>query len=198
MDEGACSDADGATDEGEEDGLGEELDADVASGGPEGAAQPDLGSAFEDRDDHDVGHPDRSDEEGDGAETQEEAVEGALGVGLGDEGGRGLGDVDLAWVLRVGGGGEQVVDGVDLAGLGAHVDGGGVTVEAQVVLGGREADEDRGVDFGGQDGRLQDAGHVEPHVVGPDPLTGKDPVDPETLGGGRAEHTDGLFGRSPR
>jgi hypothetical protein len=36
----------------------------------------------------------------------------------------------------VGGGGEQVVDGVDLAGLGAHVDGGGVPVEAEVVLGG--------------------------------------------------------------
>ena len=99
VDEGAGSDADGAADEGEQDGFGEELDADVAFGGAEGAAQPDLGASFEDRDDHDVGHPDRSDEEGHGAEAQEEAVEGALGVGLGDEGGRGLGDVDLAGVL---------------------------------------------------------------------------------------------------
>ena len=41
---------------------------------------------------------------------------------------------------------------------------------------------------------LQDAGHVEPHVVGPDPLAGEDPVDPETLGGGRAEHGHGLLG----
>ena len=81
------------------DGFGEELDADVALGGAEGAAQPDLGAAFEDGDDHDVGHPDRPDQEGHRAEAQEEAVEGALGVGLGDEGGRGLGDVHLARVL---------------------------------------------------------------------------------------------------
>ncbi len=66
-------------------GFGEELDADVALGGAEGSAKPDFGASFEDRDDHDVGHPDRSDQEGNGAEAQEEAVEGALGVGLGDE-----------------------------------------------------------------------------------------------------------------
>ena len=187
-------DADGAADEGEEDGFGEELDPDVAFGGPEGAAQSDLGAAFEDGDDHDVGHPDRADEQGDGAEAQEEVVEGALGVGLGDQGGRGLADVDLAGVLGVGGGGEQVVDGVDLVGLGAHVDGGGVAVEAEVVLGGGEADEDGGVDVGGEDGGVQDAGDVEPQVVEPDPLAGVDPVDPEALGGGGAEHGDGLLG----
>ena len=89
---------------------------------------------------------------------------------------------------------EQVVDGVDVAGLGAHVDGGGVAVEAEVVLGGREADEDRGVDVGGEHGGVQDAGYVEPHVVEPDPLAGEDPVDPEALGGGRAEHGDGFLG----
>ena len=108
-----AADADGAADEGEQDRFGKELDADVAFGGAERAAQPDLGAAFEDGDDHDVGDADCADEERDGAEAQEEAVEGALGVGLGDEGGRGLADVDLAGVLRVGGGGEQVVDGVD-------------------------------------------------------------------------------------
>jgi hypothetical protein len=59
--------------------------------------------------------PTAPDQQGHRAEAQEEAVEGALGVGLGDEGGRGLGDVDLARVLGVGGGAEQVVDGVDLA-----------------------------------------------------------------------------------
>ena len=126
-------DTDGAADKSEKDGFGEELDADVASGGPKRAAQPDLGAALEDRDDHDVGHPDRPDEERHGAETQEEAVEGTLGVGSGDEGGRGLGDVDLAGVLRVGGGTEQVVDGVDVGGLGAHVDGGRVAVEAEIA-----------------------------------------------------------------
>ena len=71
-------DADGAADEGEEYGLGEELGPDVASGGAEGSAQPDLGPAFEHGDDHDVGHPDRADQQGNGAETQEEVVEGAL------------------------------------------------------------------------------------------------------------------------
>ena len=87
--ESAEGDADGAAEQGEQDGLGEELDADVAFGGAEGAAQADLGAAFEDGDDHDVGDADRADEQGDGAEAEEQAVEGALGVGLGDEGGEG-------------------------------------------------------------------------------------------------------------
>ena len=63
---------------------------------------------------------------------------------------RRLGHVDLAWVLRVGGGAEEVVDGVDVGGPGPHVDAGRVAVEAQVVLRGREADEDRRVDVGGR------------------------------------------------
>ena len=94
----------------EEDGFGEELGADVTFGGAEGAAQPDLGAAFEDRDDHDVGHADRADQEGNGAEAEEQAVEGTLGVGLGDQSGGGLADVDLAGVLGVGGGGQEAVD----------------------------------------------------------------------------------------
>ena len=60
---GAEGDADGAAEESEQDGLGEELGADVAFGGPEGAAQSDLGAAFEDGDDHDVGDADRADEQ---------------------------------------------------------------------------------------------------------------------------------------
>ena len=50
----------------------------MPSGGAEGAAQSDLGAAFEDGDDHDVGDADRADEQGDGAEAEEQAVEGAL------------------------------------------------------------------------------------------------------------------------
>jgi hypothetical protein len=57
---GADGDADRAAGQGQHDGLGQELDADVAFGGAEGAAQPDLGAAFEDGDDHDVGHADRA------------------------------------------------------------------------------------------------------------------------------------------
>jgi hypothetical protein len=53
---------------GQEQGLGEELHADVASGGAEGAAQADLGAAFQHRDDHDVGDADPADEQRHGAE----------------------------------------------------------------------------------------------------------------------------------
>ena len=100
----------------------EELDADLAFGRAERAAQADLRAAFEHADDHDVGDADRADEERDRAEAEEQAVEGAFGVGFGDERVGRLGDVDLAGVLGVGGGGEHVVDGVDLVGLGADVD----------------------------------------------------------------------------
>src|ERR1022692_3113181 len=50
-----------------------------------------LGAAFEHRDDHDVGHPDRADQQRDGAQSEEQGVERALGVGLGGERVRGLG-----------------------------------------------------------------------------------------------------------
>ena len=63
----------------------EELDADVALGGAERAAQPDLGAALEHGDEHDVGDADGADEQGDGAEAEEQAVERALGGGAGDE-----------------------------------------------------------------------------------------------------------------
>jgi len=61
-------------------------------GGPESTAQPDLGASFEDGDDHDLGHPDRTDDEGHRAKAQDQAVESALGVGLGVGLDVGLGD----------------------------------------------------------------------------------------------------------
>jgi hypothetical protein len=81
------------------------------------AAQPDLGAAVEDGDDHDVGHPDGPDQQRDRAEAKEQGVERAVGVGLRGERGRGLGHVDLAGLLRVGLGAEQAVDAGD-GGLG--------------------------------------------------------------------------------
>jgi hypothetical protein len=45
---GTEGDADGAAEESEQDGFGEELGADVALGGAERAAQSDLGAAFQD------------------------------------------------------------------------------------------------------------------------------------------------------
>ena len=191
---GAGDDAGDAAGQGQQDGLGQELGADLASGGAQGAAQPDLGAAFQDGDDHDVGDPDRADQQRDRAQAEEQGVEGALGVGLGGERGRGLGDVDLVRVFRVGLVSEQAVHpGGDGRGAGgADVDLRRVAVEVQVLLGGREADQDRGVDLRGVGVRVEDAGDVEPLAAGPDPHPGPDPVDAQPLGGGGAEHGDGL------
>jgi PD-(D/E)XK nuclease superfamily len=152
---------------------------------PEGSAQSDLGTSFEDRDDHDVGHPDGTDEEGDGTEAQEEIVEGTLGVGLGNKSGRGLANVDLVGGLWVGGCRKHGMDCVYLICQGTHVDGGGVAVKAEVSLGGGEPNQHGAVDRRSQDGRLQDACHVEPLAAHPDPLARKCAVDPEALSGDR-------------
>ena len=40
-------------------------------------AQPDLGAALEHRDDHDVGHPDRADQQRDRAQPEKQGVERA-------------------------------------------------------------------------------------------------------------------------
>ena len=114
---GAGDDPGHAAGQGQQDGLGQELGPDLAPGGAQGAAQPDLLAAFQHGDDHDVGHADRADQQRDRAQAEEQGVERALGVGLGGQGVRGLGDVDLAGVLRVGLGGEQVVDPVVAAWL---------------------------------------------------------------------------------
>ena len=119
--------------------------------------------------------------------------------GCGAQRRRGLGDVDLVGVLRVGLRGQQVVHGVDLAGLGADVDRGRVRFEAEVGLGGLVADQDRGVDLGGQDVGLEDPGDVEPHAAGaglgdPDLLAGPEPVDAQVGGCGGTEHADRLAG----
>ena len=126
------------------------MGADLAAGGAQRAAQPDLGAAFQHRDDHDVGYPDRADQQRDRAKPEEQGVERALGVGLGGERVRGPRDVDLAGIFRVGLRAEQASDSGD-SGLGvngADVDLRGVPVEVQVFLGGGETDQDRGVDLG--------------------------------------------------
>src|SRR6202040_38621 len=104
-------DAGGAAGQGQQDGLGQELGADVAFGGAQGAAQPDLGAAFQDGDDHDVGDSDGADPQRDRAQPAVQGVQGALGGGRrGERAGR-LGDGDLAGVRRVGLVGQEPVDG---------------------------------------------------------------------------------------
>ena len=125
---------DGSAEQPEKDGFGEELGADMAPGGAEGAAESDLRAALEHGDDHDVRDADRADQQGDGAEAEEQAVQRALGVRLGHQGVGGLADVDLAGVLRVGGRGQEVVHCGDPAVSGAEVDRWlGVAVEAEVA-----------------------------------------------------------------
>jgi hypothetical protein len=53
-------------------------------------------AAFQDRDDHDVRHSDRSDQQRNRAQPQEQRIERAGGVSLRSQRGRGLGHVDLA------------------------------------------------------------------------------------------------------
>ena len=86
------------------------------------------------------------------------------------------------------------MDGVDLVGVRAQVDLGGVAVEAEVLLRGGVSDEHRGVDFGGEHGGVEDADEVEPLPADPDPLAGVDAVDAHPAGGGGAEHGDRLAG----
>ena len=60
--------------------------ADLAFGGAQRAAQPDFLAALQHRDDHDVGHADRADQQRDRAQAEEQGVEGAGRVGLGGQG----------------------------------------------------------------------------------------------------------------
>ena len=69
-----------------------------------------------------------------------------------------------------------------------------MAVEAEVLLCGGVADQDGGVDGGGEHGRFEDAGHVEPLAADPDAFAGVDAVDAEPLGGGGAEDGDGFLG----
>ena len=67
-------------------------------------------------------------------------------------------------------------------------------VELQVAFRGLEADEHRAFDFGYEHRWAEDPDEVEPHPAGPDPLTGVEMVDPESLRGRGAEHRCGLLG----
>src|SRR5580658_1960680 len=197
----ADDDSSHAAGQGQQDGFGQELGADLAAGGAQCPAQSDLMAAVEHRDDHDVGHPDRADQQRDRAQAEEQGVERALGVGLGGERVRGLGDGDLAGVFRVGLRAEQAVDGGGdslVVRDGADVDLRRVAVEVQVLLSRGEADQDRRVDLGGIGVGVEDAGHIEPLAadlaVDPDPHPGPDPVYAKQPRCDGAEHGGRLAG----
>src|SRR5580698_8224036 len=151
-----------AAEDRQEHGLGQELLGDVAPGGTQGPTQADLGAALQDRDDHDVGDADAADEEGHGAETEEQYVIDPLGGHLGLQDVRRIADRHDVGVGRVGGDGQDGRHGVDLAGNAAQVEPGGVAVEAEVLLGDGESDEGHAVHLGEQYDGVQDADHREP------------------------------------
>jgi hypothetical protein len=101
---------DDAADQREQDGLRQELDAYLSPGSAQRAPQPDLLPPFQHRDDHDVGHPDRADQQRDRSQTEEQRVERAGRVGLSRQRAGGLGHVDPAGVGWIGLVAEQVVD----------------------------------------------------------------------------------------
>ena len=78
---GADQQAEDAADRRQQRRLGQELEADVAAGRAERAAQADLAAALEHRDHHDVRDPDRADQQRHGAEPQQQRRELALGGG---------------------------------------------------------------------------------------------------------------------
>jgi hypothetical protein len=98
----AEDDPGGAACQREQDGLGQELGADLAAGGAQRSAQPDLLAALQDRDDHDVGHPGGPYQQRDRAQAEEQRVERADRVRLRGQRVRRLRDVDLTEVFRAG------------------------------------------------------------------------------------------------
>jgi hypothetical protein len=70
---------------GQQQRLRQELDPDLPTRGAQRAAQPDFGAALEHGDHHGVGYPDPADQQGDGAQAEQEPGEGDVGGGLGGE-----------------------------------------------------------------------------------------------------------------
>ena len=70
------------------------------------AAEPDLGASFQHRDDHGVGDADGADDQGYGAQAEEQPVECGFRGGAGDQRVGGSGDGGLVDTQPGGGGGE--------------------------------------------------------------------------------------------
>ena len=124
-------DADDAA-ESEQDRLAEELDRMCPLVAPSARRRPISRSPFEHGDHHDVGDADAADEERHGAEPEEQRVEGALRLGPGDECVRWSADRRPARLGRVGVEASTAYIGLDVVGVGSHVDGQRVSVEVEV------------------------------------------------------------------
>ena len=165
----------------------------MAAGGAEGSAQSDLRTPFQDGDDHDVGDADAADQQGDGAEAEEQAAVGALGGDLGreDVGGEDVPSrsVGLAGLTVAG---STAATAVTWLGTAADVQLGGMAIEGEVLLGDGEADEGHGVQLGQQRHGAQDADDGEPVPADPH-LGGRGEVaDAEEDGGLGAEDDRGV------
>ena len=108
---GAGQDADRAAGQREQDRLGQELDPDLAAGGAQGAAQPDLRRRSRTEMIMMLATPTAPTSSATAPRPRNRVSKAPLASACAVERCRGLGDVDLAGVLRVGLSGEQAVDG---------------------------------------------------------------------------------------
>jgi hypothetical protein len=105
----------------QQDGLAEELDADVSPGGTQSPAKADVGASLQDSDDHGVGHPDPAHEQGHSTEREQQRDQRLVGSRLRGQRLRGPTDGDLLRVLWVDGGRQDGADVLDLRLWGAFV-----------------------------------------------------------------------------
>ena len=151
---GADGDAGRAAGQGQQDGLGEELGADLAAGGAQGAAQADLVRRSRTEMTMMLATPMAPTSRATAPRPRNRvssaplASAWAVSAAEGWETATWPGFSGLAWAPS------RLSTAVVAAGVsgGADVDLRGVAVEAEVALGGGEADQDRGVDLGGVGG----------------------------------------------
>ena len=135
-----------ASEAGQEERLAQELDGDLAAGRTQGPAQSDLPAPLEHRDHHHVGDSDSADEEGDCAETEEQAGQRRFGSFPSFESVAGTGHLDLVGVLRIRRGRQHASHVVDESGVGAGIQGGGDPLVIEEGIGGLVGNESSSIE----------------------------------------------------
>ena len=93
---------------------------------------------------------------------------------------------------------QEVANGFDRRGLGAHVERRDVALEIEIALAGGPADEGAEIEHRDERHRLEDADDGEPAAAEPDRLADEAGADAEPRGGAGAEDHGGVLSRSPR
>ena len=148
--------------EGQDAGFHEELPGDVTAPSTERPPHADLAPPLEHGDHHHVRDPDAADDEGDGAEPEQQVAQRGVGRGAG---GQGIGrsrHVDLVRRLGVDAPGQHGPHLLDLVGHRADVQRRRRAGRLEQLVGDRVADQCGGVEVGGQRCGFDDADHREP------------------------------------